>query len=336
MSFNKGYTTGNNAYLSVWINSYIVANNYGISDDLAGETISFVNTFVNNNAICGVQNNSGGLLRFFAGGIDYNGTNGGGPAICGSNVWIETHGTHMEQYTGPTINLSNGGFHNVYIDGGELQYTTGRQNVTNVALVSNVATVMISSTYGYFAGSQYIFGTLTNATWLNGQTVTLTGVNLSTDQITFSFVHANYSSTSESGNIAPAMAEAGFVIAAGTGEVRLGLNNVNFISGHQVTYYVYDGSLSGSNNYLQLDNPKWESDACGTATGPGTCTEPISMSQTFGGNRFFAPVNMYSSLNVAGASDQDTYISAGTGRSLTLGANNSGNLVQLAAISHEC
>jgi hypothetical protein len=326
MSFNRGLAIGTNAYLSSWLNSYIVANNYGVSGT-PGETYTFVASQINGNMVCGIQENSGGLLRFFGGGIDYNGPNGGGPAVCGTDVWHESHGTHYEQFTGPIINASAGSFHNILLDGGELQYTVGRQSVLSVAVASNIATVVLDDSGGYFAGNSYTFGTLTNATFLSGQTVTLTTVVGNT--LTFPLIHVNYASASDSGNIVPSATEASFITIAGTGGVRTKISNVNAISGHPVVFYIFNRSLTGNNNFVAVDSPKWKFDSCGTVTGPGTCSEPAGMTQEFNGDQIHSPVDIFSSINITGSTTRDTTISAGTRRSLTLGSNGSQNLVQL-------
>lgn len=277
-SFDKGYITGNEAYLSVWFNSYIAANNYGVSVDVPGETITFINTLINNNKICGVQNNSGGLLRFFGGSIDYNGPDTAGLAVCGDHIWHESHGTHYEQYAGPIFSTTSTKFHNIYIDGGEMQLTTGRQKVTNIAVKNGIASVTVDGTYGYFPGAPYVFGPLAQATWLSGMTVTLTDVDSKHNKLTFKLAHADYASTADSGNIAPAASEQAFIDIPFSGTQRVALHNVNFLSGHQVKYYVHGQAGTGAANIYENTGPKWQTDACGTVKGPGTCDDPGDMS----------------------------------------------------------
>jgi hypothetical protein len=67
--------------------------------------------------------------------------------------------------------------------------------VTNVALTSNVLT--ITATNNYTVGQTVYFSSMTTATWLAGQTVTVLTSNGS--NFTAAFTHANYASTADVG-----------------------------------------------------------------------------------------------------------------------------------------
>ena len=78
-------------------------------------------------------------------------------------------------------------------------YASGT-GITNVALTANVVTLTVANSTGALvAGGTYKITSLVTATFLNGQTVTLTTANATT--VTFPFVHADYASAADTGNI---------------------------------------------------------------------------------------------------------------------------------------
>jgi hypothetical protein len=72
-------------------------------------------------------------------------------------------------------------------------------SITNVAVAANVLTVSVTSTTGVQVGDQVSFNSLVTATFLNGQTVTLTAINPGVS-ITAAFTHGNYSNA-DTGNV---------------------------------------------------------------------------------------------------------------------------------------
>lgn len=74
----------------------------------------------------------------------------------------------------------------------ERSFTTPfTMTVSHVTVASNVLTVSTSNTFGLDAGDQVTFDTISDATFLNGQTVTVTGVTPNTS-FTAVFNHSNY------------------------------------------------------------------------------------------------------------------------------------------------
>lgn len=74
--------------------------------------------------------------------------------------------------------------------------------ISNVALTSNVVTITTSATHTFSVGSQVAISGVTTATWLNGQTLTITAVTGTTFDA--AFTHGDYGSASDTGSVTDA------------------------------------------------------------------------------------------------------------------------------------
>ena len=119
-------------------------------------------------------------------------------------------------------------------------------NITSVSVNgSDVCTVVCSNSF--IAGTQATFGTLTNATFLNGVTVTL--LTATPSQITFTFVHTAYGPTADSGTVY----DVG-VIQANTGSsgALTGTQSVTFsnpVAAGSTLMMIFLATVNANNNY---------------------------------------------------------------------------------------
>lgn len=87
------------------------------------------------------------------------------------------------------------------VGGYNANFSSTTLSITNVALTTNVLTITVSSLDALTAGMTVKFGTLGTATFLNGQTVTVTSVNAGALSFTAFFSHANYVSAADTGTL---------------------------------------------------------------------------------------------------------------------------------------
>lgn len=126
---------------------------------------------------------------------------------------LTTGATSQIAWTWPAISGAAG--YRVYIataPGGETTFfTTATNSFTQTATIStmtgtppiaNVTSVEVPDNLFQMVGVKLALSGLTTATWLNGQTITITGVlpgGQASNQITATFAHADYASTPDSG-----------------------------------------------------------------------------------------------------------------------------------------
>jgi len=105
--FKTGYTYGNNTWQIAIKDSTINQNYDGIltpgSATNTGELMKVFNTNISNNSHCGFDLvGQQDEWAMYGGALDYNGSS----QVCGTTGWLDLFSVHMENYTGPFVNMS--------------------------------------------------------------------------------------------------------------------------------------------------------------------------------------------------------------------------------------